>query len=145
MKNLPFLSVAALALSACAPMLAPGYTLVLQAAAPAGTAPVGTVSVTRSQATTSTTARVTGLAANTYYVAHYHTMGAASSDPCKSGGLLIMSSMMIGQTDAAGALTLAGTVATSDIAGATYFNVHTAKDSVGTPADGGVACARVTP
>ncbi|MGY2892076.1 superoxide dismutase [Deinococcus sp. UYEF24] len=146
MKNLILLSVGALALSACAPVMAPApYTLTPQAAAPAGIVPVGTVSASRSEATTITSARVNGLAANTYYVAHYHRMGTASTDPCKSGGPLIMSSMMVGQTDATGALNLSGTVMTSDIAGATYFNVHTSKDSVGTPADGGVACTPITP
>ncbi|WP_407570861.1 superoxide dismutase [Deinococcus altitudinis] len=146
MKNLILLSVGALALSACAPMMASApYTLAPQAAAPAGIVPVGTVSASRSAATTITSARVTGLAANTYYVAHYHLMGNASTDPCKSGGPLIMSSMMVGQTDAAGTLNLSGTALTADIAGATYFNVHTSKDSVGTPADAGVACTPVTP
>ena len=31
------------------------------------------------------------------------------------------------------------------VTGASYFNVHTSKDSMGTPADGGVTCTSVTP
>ena len=145
MKTLALLPLAVVALASCAPMMAPAYTLAPQASAPAGIAPVGTVSASRMDATTSITAKLSGLAANTYYVAHYHTMGTASTDPCKSGGPPIMSSMMVGQTDASGALTLSGSVPTADIAGATYYNVHTAKDSKGTPADGGVACTPVKP
>ena len=145
MKTLALLPLAAVVLASCAPMMAPAYTLAPQANAPAGIAPVGTVSASRTDATTFTTAKVSGLAANTYYVAHYHMMGTASADPCKSGGPLIMSSMMVGQTDASGALTLTGSVATADIASATYYNVHTSSDGVGTPADGGVACTAVTP
>ena len=145
MRNLILLSVGALSLAACAPMMAPAYTLTRQDSAPAGISPVGTVAASKTDTTTTTTAKLTGLAANTYYVAHYHKMGMASSDPCKSGGPLIMSSMMVGQTDASGALTLNGSVANADIASATYYNVHTAKDSMGTPADGGVACTAVRP
>ena len=145
MKTLMLMSVAALTLASCAPMMAPGMALTRQDSAPAGINPVGTVAATKADATTSTTARLTGLAANTYYVAHYHLMGTASSDPCKSGGQPLMSSMMVGQTDANGALTLSGTVATADIAAATYYNVHTASDSSGTPADDGVACTSIRP
>ena len=145
MKNLTLLALGAVALASCAPMMAPVYTLAPQSGAPAGVSPVGTVAASKDASTTTTTARVTGLAANTFYVAHYHKMGTASTDPCKSGGPLIASSTMIGQTDASGALTLTGSVATADIASATYYNVHTSSDGVGTPADGGVACTAVTP
>ena len=145
MKNLMLLALGAVALASCAPMMAPAYTLTPQSGAPAGISPVGTVAASKDASTTTTTAKVTGLAANTYYVAHYHMMGTANADPCKSGGSPIMSSKMVGQTDASGALTLTGSVATADIASATYYNVHTSKDSMGTPADGGIACTSVTP
>ena len=141
MKNVMLLSLGALALASCAPMMmSPMYTLTPQASAPAGVNPAGNASVTKSDTMTMTTVKLTGLAANTYYVGHYHVMGMASTEPCKSGGAPIMASMMVGQTDAAGALTLSGNVATADIAAATYLNVHTAKDSTGAPADAGVAC-----
>jgi Cu-Zn family superoxide dismutase len=146
MKNLLPLAVGALALSACAPTLSPGvYTLAPQAGAPAGIIPVGTVSATKSSSITTTSARLTGLAANTFYVAHYHTLGAASTDPCKSGGRLIMSSMIVGRTDATGTLLLSGSVASADTTSATSFKVHAATDSLGTPADAGVACTAVVP
>ena len=145
MKNLMLLALGTVALASCAPMMAPAYTLTPQSGAPAGISPVGTVAASKDATTTTTTAKLTGLAANTYYVAHYHKMGTANTDPCRSAGPLIMSSMMVGQTDASGALTLTGSVATADIASATYYNVHTSKDSMGTPADGGIACTSVTP
>ena len=145
MRNLTLLALGAVALASCAPMMAPAYTLAAQSGAPAGVSPVGTVAASKDASTTTTTARVTGLAANTFYVAHYHKMGTASTDPCTSGGPFIASSRMVGQTDASGALTLTGSVATADIASATYYNVHTSSDDVGTPADGGVACTAVTP
>jgi Cu-Zn family superoxide dismutase len=147
MKNLLLLAVGALEMSACAPTLSPGvYTLAPQAGVPAGIIPVGTVSATKSSSiTTTTSARLTGLTANTFYVAHYHTMGAASTDPCKSGGPIIMSSMIVGQTDATGTLLLSGSVASADLTSATSFKVHAATDSLGTPADAGVACTAVVP
>ena len=145
MKNLMLLTLGTVVLASCAPMMAPAYTLTPQSGAPAGISPVGTVAASKDATTTTTTAKLTGLAVSTYYVAHYHKMGMANTDPCKSAGPLIMSSMMVGQTDASGALTLTGSVATADIASATYYNVHTSKDSMGTPADGGIACTAVTP
>ncbi len=145
MKNLMLLALGTVALASCAPMMAPAYTLTPQSGAPAGITPVGTVSASKDATTTTTTAKVSGLAANTYYVAHYHKMGMANTDPCRSAGPLIMSSMIVGQTDAGGTLTLTGSVATADIASATYFNIHTSKDSMGTPGDGGVTCTSVTP
>ncbi len=142
MKNLMLLSVGALAFASCAPMMmAPAsYTFAPQVSVPAGVVPVGTATASVANMMTSTTVKMTGLAANTYYVGHYHLMGTASADPCKSGGTPIMSSKMVGQTDATGALTLSGSVNSADIAAATYLNVHTASDAMGTPADGGVAC-----
>lgn len=142
MKNLMLLSVGALALASCAPMMmAPSsYTFAPQAGIPSGVVPVGTATATMSNMMTMTAVKMTGLAANTYYVGHYHLMGTASTDPCKSGGAPIMSSKMVGQTDATGALTLSGSVNMADIAMATYLNVHTSADAAGTPADGGVAC-----
>lgn len=145
MKNLMLLALGTVALASCAPMMAPAYTLTPQSGAPMGVSPVGTVAASKDATTTTTTAKLTGLAANTYYVAHYHKMGTANADPCRSSGALIPSSKLVGQTDASGALTLSGSVPTADIASATYFNVHTATDSMGTPADGGIACTSVTP
>ena len=55
------------------------------------------------------------------YVAHDHKVGTASSDPCKSGSRLTLSSMLVGQTEATSTLNLAGTVATNTVASATFF------------------------
>ncbi|BDP42647.1 hypothetical protein DAETH_26160 [Deinococcus aetherius] len=106
--------------------------------------PAGIVTSRRSGDSVLTTAKVTGLRANQYYVAHYHNQGTASTDPCKSGGPAIMSSKIVGQTDGTGILTLDGSAPRADIAQATYFNIHTASDAQGTPADPGVACTAVT-
>ena len=92
---------------------------------------------------TSTVIKLSGLAANTPYVGHYHNMGSASTSPCASNGAAIMESKMVGMTDASGVLTLSGSVADSAIMNATYLNVHTASDAMGTPADAGVACTPV--
>ncbi|MFC4639236.1 superoxide dismutase [Deinococcus hohokamensis] len=142
MKKILFASTLALGLSACTMMGLPAtYTLGKQ---PAGGAlnSSGTVTVTPGSMVM-TTARVAGLAPNTYYVAHYHLQGTASADPCSSGGPPIMSSKMVGMTDAAGMLTLNGSVPMSDVMAATYYNIHTATGADGTPADAGVACTAV--
>lgn len=55
------------------------------------------------------------------YVAHNHKVGTASSDPCKSGSPLTLSSMLVGQTEATGTLNLPDTVATDTVASATFF------------------------
>ncbi|GHF52236.1 hypothetical protein HNQ07_003138 [Deinococcus metalli] len=135
----------ALALSACSmSMMAKpmDYTLAKQ---PAGNAlsSSGTVSITRSSDMVMTTAKVMGLAPNTYYVAHYHVQGAASTDACASGGAPIMSSKIVGMSDASGMVTLTGSVAAADVMSATYFNIHTASDAAGTPADAGVSCTAI--
>ena len=83
---------------------------------------------------TRTDISLTGLKPGTFYVAHYHNQGDKSTDPCASGGEAILSSKIVGQPDSQGALTLSGSVATADIANATYFNIHTASDPQGTPA-----------
>ncbi|WP_102125857.1 superoxide dismutase [Deinococcus planocerae] len=106
--------------------------------------PAGVVTARRSGDAVLTSAKVTGLRANQFYVAHYHLQGTASTDPCKSGGPPIMSSKIVGTTDGTGILTLNGSVPRADIAQATYFNIHTASDAQGTPADPGVACTAVT-
>lgn len=137
------LVVLTLSLSACTMMSpAANYTFSKQ---PAGASlnSSGTLSVKKDGAMTLTSASLSGLTPNTYYVAHYHQQGTASTTPCDSGGAPIMSSMIVGQTDAAGMLKLSGSVTSADIASATYFNVHTAKDASGAPADGGVMCASV--
>ncbi|GAA0502936.1 superoxide dismutase [Deinococcus depolymerans] len=136
-------SALALTLGSCA-MMAPAMTYSL-ARQPAGGAlnSSGMVDVKKDGMMVMTTARVMGLAPNTYYVAHYHLQGAASADPCSSGGAPIMSSALVGRSDAMGMLTLMGGVAAADVMNATYFNIHTAKDATGAPADAGVTCTAV--
>lgn len=144
MKKSLMLPAFALALASCAPMMmAPtAYTLGKQ---PAGAALnlMGTVNVSKNASMVMTNARVMGLAPNTYYVAHYHLQGTASTEPCASNGAPIMSSAIVGRTDASGMLTLSGSVNAADVMSATYFNVHTASGADGTPADAGVACTAV--
>ncbi|WP_034386409.1 hypothetical protein [Deinococcus sp. YIM 77859] len=132
-----------LALASCT-MTLPGspYTLGKQPAA-GDLNPAGTVTGRVSGNTVMTEARVMGLKPNQYYVAHYHLQGSASSDPCQSGGPPIMSSKIVGQTDASGMLVLSGMAPHADVMNATYFNIHTASDAQGTPADAGVACTPV--
>jgi len=106
--------------------------------------PMGNVAVSVNGATVATNAKLTGLAANTYYVAHYHNQGSTqSTDPCSSNGPALLDSMMVGKSDAGGNLTLTGSVAKTVVQAATYYNVHTAKDDSGAPADAGVACSAV--
>jgi len=145
MKRILMLSAAAaVALSSCSLIdrsVGTNYTLGKQPAA-ADLTPVGGVNVRRSDMVM-TAARVTGLKADTYYVAHYHVQGTASADPCKSGGAPIMASMIVGKTDSSGYLALNGEVAANVVTAATYFNIHTATGADGTPADAGVACTGV--
>lgn len=143
MKKVLSLAALSVALSACTMMMAPmSYTLGKQ---PAGAAlnSMGTVNVSKNSSMVMTSAKVMGLAPSTYYVAHYHLQGTASTDPCASNGAPIMSSKIVGQTDASGMLTLSGNVSAADVMSATYFNIHTAKDAGGDPADAGVACTAV--
>ncbi|GAA4015371.1 hypothetical protein GCM10022631_29240 [Deinococcus rubellus] len=106
--------------------------------------PMGNVAVTINGNTVMTSAKLTGLAADTYYVAHYHNQGSAqSNDPCSSNGPALLDSMMVGKSDAGGNLSLMGSVAKTVVQAATYYNVHTAKDASGAPADAGVACSAV--
>lgn len=139
------LSAAALsaALASCTMLGQPAkYTLIRQ---PAGMAlnSSGSVTVTRNADTVATSATVMGLAPNTSYVAHYHLQGSASANPCDSNGAPIMSSKMVGRSDAAGMLSLNGNVPSADVADATYYNIHTAKSDQGEPADPGVTCTPV--
>ncbi|ULH15727.1 superoxide dismutase [Deinococcus sp. KNUC1210] len=144
MKKLLLLSLGAFALAGCAPMMGMGmYTFSPQPSAPSGIVPVGTASIGESAGMTSTVIKLSGLAANTPYVAHYHNMGIDSTSPCASNGSAIMESKMVGVTDAGGTLTLSGSVADAALMDATYLNVHTASDTAGTPADPGVACTPV--
>ena len=145
MKKILSLSALAVALSACSmSMMAKpmDYTLGKQ---PAGGAlnSSGTVNVNTVNSMVMTKAMVMGLAPNTYYVAHYHVQGTASTTPCASGGAPIMSSKMVGQSDAMGMVTLTGNVAAADVMNATYYNIHTASGADGTPADAGVSCTAV--
>ena len=119
------------------------YSLARQPAA-SNVTPMGNVAVSMSGDMVMSTVKLTGLAANTYYVAHYHNQGTASTtDPCASNGQPILASKIVGMTDAGGMLSMSGSVAKSAVLQATYFNVHTAKDAEGTPADSGVACSAV--
>lgn len=151
MKNLMnavvTLSLGAGLLSSCNMMggAAPAsYNLGKQPSAPSTLAnPVGNVAVKDSGAMRMTTAKLMGLAPNTYYVAHYHLQGTADTDPCKSNGTPIMSSKIVALSDATGMIILSGSVNKADVMQATYFNVHTAKDADGTPNDAGVLCSAV--
>ncbi|OLV20001.1 superoxide dismutase [Deinococcus marmoris] len=146
MKNILILPVMALALSSCSMMagnmMMKPYTLAKQ---PAGMALAssGTVESKMSGTMVMTTAKVTGLAPSTYYVAHYHLMGTKSANPCESGGDAILASKIVGQTDATGMVTLSGSVEKSVIMDAKYFNIHTASGADGTPADAGVSCTAI--
>ncbi|WP_216321036.1 superoxide dismutase [Deinococcus aestuarii] len=132
-----------LALGSCTMMMG-GTTATLGKQPAAGTlTPSGTVMSKVSGERVMTDAKVMGLLPNQVYVAHYHNQGTASADPCSSNGPAIMSSKVVGQTDASGRLTLMGDAPRADVVSATYFNVHTASDAAGTPADAGVACAAV--
>ncbi len=143
MKKFFLLPVLTITLSACTLMGEPAtYTLSRQ---PLGMAlnSSGTVTIIKSMGMVKTTATVVGLAPNTYYVGHYHLQGTAATDPCTSGGAPVMSSKAVSMSDALGNLTLSGSVNSSDVASATYFNIHTAKDATGAPADPGVTCTAV--
>ncbi|WP_309572154.1 superoxide dismutase [Deinococcus sp.] len=118
------------------------YTLGKQPAGNALTSS-GTVSMSHSGSMVMTTAKVMGFAPNTYYVAHYHKQGAASTDACASGGDAILASKLVGKSDDMGMLTLTGSVAADVIKDATYFNIHTASGADGTPADAGVSCTAI--
>ncbi|MFC4452826.1 superoxide dismutase [Deinococcus sonorensis] len=145
MKKLLLMTLGAATLSSCAMMMGTpmSYQFGPQTTAPVGVTASGTASVTKDAMNTMTTVKLTGLAANTYYVGHYHLQGTADAAPCLSKGAPIMASKMVGQSDATGMLTLSGSVMTSAIADATYINVHTASDAEGTPADDGVACTAI--
>lgn len=119
------------------------FQLTKQGVAPATLDPNSTVTRTASTTTVNTVAVVRGLVPNTFYVAHYHLQGTANTNPCISNGPALMPSKIVGRTDATGNLRLEGNVALADVREATYFNVHTAVNAAGDPADGGVACAAV--
>ncbi|WP_293913968.1 superoxide dismutase [Deinococcus sp.] len=139
--------MSAVLLSACN-MMGTGapasYSLSKQTSAPSTLAnPVGNVAVKDSGNMRMTTAKLMGLAPNTYYVAHYHVQGTESTEPCKSNGAPLMSSKIVALSDATGMVTLSGSVNKSEVLQATYFNVHTAKNADGTPNDAGVLCSAV--
>lgn len=143
MKKLVLPLALSLSLASCAVLLPSSpYTLGKQPAA-GDLNPTGTVTGNVTGSMVMTRAQVMGLKPNQYYVAHYHKQGKASTVPCESGGAAIMSSKIVGQTDENGMLMLAGRVTRADVASATYFNIHTAKDAAGAPADAGVACTAV--
>ncbi|MGM9322891.1 CHRD domain-containing protein [Deinococcus aquaticus] len=83
-----------------------------------------------------TTLTVKGLLPNKAYLAHYHAMGTASTDPCKSGGAVVPANTMIGMTettDANGNLTIKGLQATAALKDAKYINVHEASALANVP------------
>ncbi|SMB89765.1 superoxide dismutase [Deinococcus hopiensis] len=141
--NKLLLSALPLALASCAVML-PGSPYMLGKQPAAGDLmPMGTVKATDSSTMVMTETKVMGLKPNQYYVAHYHVMGRASTDPCSSAGAPIMSTKMVGMTDASGMLSITASTPRDDTMQAAYYNIHTASDAAGTPADGGVACTAV--
>jgi superoxide dismutase, Cu-Zn family len=150
MKNLlngtMMMGLGALLLSACTMTgsTPASYNLSKQTSAPSTLAnPMGNAAVTDTATMRVTSAKLMGLAPNTYYVAHYHVQGTENTDPCKSNGAPIMSSKIVALSDATGMVTLSGSVKKSEVLQATYFNVHTAKDADGTPNDAGVLCSAV--
>ncbi|MFC4452413.1 hypothetical protein [Deinococcus sonorensis] len=89
----------------------------------------GTATVTQfSTNDTGTVLIASGLLPSTAYVAHYHAVGTASTDPCRSAGPIVDG--MIGgeavQSDAGGTLTLKGLDTTSALSSAKYINIHEA-------------------
>ena len=87
-----------------------------------------------------------GLTPNTPYVAHYHALGAASSDPCASNGPISLVFPPF-KSDAQGqglALLRAVPARISGTAGA-YVNVHTADDVAVIPLCASVLKAGATP
>lgn len=133
-----------LVLASCSTSMMMGSTYTLGKQPAAGTLnPNGTVMVKMSGTMVMTDARVMGLLPNQYYVAHYHVQGDKSVYPCESNGAPIMSTAMVGRTDASGMLTLSKSVPSADVKNATYYNIHTAKDASGAPADAGVACTAI--
>lgn len=74
-----------------------------------------------------TTLTASGLKPNTSYLAHYHIMGTASTDACKSAGDVLNGTIGTAMTsDANGALTLRGLQNTAALTGAAYINIHEA-------------------
>lgn len=80
-----------------------------------------------SDGTTATTLTLSGLTPNTQYVAHYHSQGQASTNPCQSNGPIVGGT--IGApvtTDAQGRATMRDLDETATIESGTYINVHLA-------------------
>lgn len=73
-----------------------------------------------------TTLTVSGLKANTNYLSHYHLMGTASTDACKSGGAVVGGVLGTATSDASGTLTIKGLQSTAALKDAKYINVHEA-------------------
>ncbi|WP_291431631.1 hypothetical protein [Deinococcus sp.] len=80
-----------------------------------------------------TTLTLSGLKANTNYLSHYHKMGTASTDPCKSGGEIVGGVLGTGTSDANGKLTIKGLQSTADLKDAKYINVHEASALANVP------------
>lgn len=100
-----------------------------------GSTASGTTKIaTLSDGTTATTLVLTGLQANTEYAAHYHALGAASSNACQSNGPISLGFANF-TTNASGNATVRMLGTTTLISGAlgAYINVHTAADLTKVP------------
>ncbi|AFZ67316.1 hypothetical protein [Deinococcus peraridilitoris] len=144
MKKLLMGALGVALLGACAPTSQMSFAVSKQEGMMTELNATGTVTrAMRFDGFTNSSATVAGLRPNTFYVSHYHVQGDANKPPCLSGGAPIVSTTMVGRTDATGNLVLSGSHATSEVEKGTYFNIHTARDASGTPADGGVTCANL--
>lgn len=150
MRTVLFAIVGTLGLAACnanqPPVIGTQRAVTMNDQAPADAiTPMGTASIVDlANGDRATRINLTGVAPNTNYVAHYHKQGTPGVAPCQSGGAAILPSTMIGKSDANGTLVMRGNVARTEVAEATYLNVHTAQGDMSTmPADGGVSCGNV--
>lgn len=148
-QNVALFSALTAMLASCS-MVGPGvneYTMARQTVVKSTDpvyAPAGTARIVRDLGTTRTNITLTGMTPYAIYVAHYHKQGQADVPACESGGAAIMESKIVAQADKDGKVTMQGLVANALIDGATYLNVHHARDFGGTPSDSGVICSPVT-
>lgn len=90
------------------------------------TSAAGTYTITKIGSQIKTELRLTGLKANTQYVAHYHALGTASTTPCDSQGP-IKTDLGAVMSDASGAATFTNTTSAANIVDlGVYINVHEA-------------------
>jgi hypothetical protein len=89
-------------------------------------AAAGTYTITKLGTEIKTELKLTGLKANTQYVAHYHALGTASTTPCDSQGP-IKTDLGTVTSDASGAATFTNTTSAANIVDlGVYINVHEA-------------------